>query len=130
MINNSPRAAPAGALRDIHASHGAVRLSELHRFSDPAEAAATLALCDGRPEALGFCLDRRRVQVGDPTTTIDGVSTPGRPTAAKAWTRSCWPRPESWSAGSTNALKITASPVPLGAGKSSWPTATPPASVI
>jgi hypothetical protein len=34
----------------------------------PAEAAATLALRDGRPEALGFYLDRRRVHVGDPTT--------------------------------------------------------------
>jgi hypothetical protein len=62
-----------GVLRDIQASHGAVRLSELHRFTDPAEAAATLALRDGRPEALGFYLDRGRVHVGDPTTTLDGV---------------------------------------------------------
>ena len=37
-----------GVLRDIQASHGALRLSELHRFVDPAEAAATLALRDGR----------------------------------------------------------------------------------
>jgi conjugative relaxase-like TrwC/TraI family protein len=62
-----------GVLRDIEASHGAVRLSELHRFTDPAEAAATLALRDGRPEALGFYLDRRRVHIGDPTTTLDDV---------------------------------------------------------
>ena len=62
-----------GVLRDIQASHGAVRLSELHRFTDPAEAAATLALRDGRPEALGFYLDRRRIHLGDPTTTLDGV---------------------------------------------------------
>jgi len=62
-----------GVLRDIEASHGAVRLSELHRFTDPAEAAATLALRDGRPEALGFYLDRRRVHVGDPTTTLEAV---------------------------------------------------------
>jgi conjugative relaxase-like TrwC/TraI family protein len=62
-----------GVLRDIQASHGAVRLSELHRFTDPAEAAATLALRDGRPEALGFYLDRQRVHVGDPTTTLDNV---------------------------------------------------------
>jgi conjugative relaxase-like TrwC/TraI family protein len=62
-----------GVLRDIQASHGAVRLSELHRFADPAEAAATLALRDGRPEALGFYLDRRRVHVGDPTTCLDAV---------------------------------------------------------
>jgi ATP-dependent exoDNAse (exonuclease V) alpha subunit len=62
-----------GVLRDIEASCGAVPLSELHRFTEPAEAAATLALRDGRPEALGFYLDRRRVHVGDPTTTIDTV---------------------------------------------------------
>ena len=62
-----------GVLRDIEASHGAVRLTELHRFTDPAEAAATLALRDGRPEALGFYLDRQRVHVGDPTTTLDAV---------------------------------------------------------
>jgi len=62
-----------GVLRDIQASDGAVRLSELHRFTDPAEAAATLALRDGRPEALGFYLDRRRVHIGDPTTTLDNV---------------------------------------------------------
>jgi ATP-dependent exoDNAse (exonuclease V) alpha subunit len=62
-----------GVLRDIETSCGAVRLRELHRFTDPAEAAATLALRDGRPEALGFCLDRRRVHVGDPTTTLDAV---------------------------------------------------------
>jgi conjugative relaxase-like TrwC/TraI family protein len=62
-----------GVLRDIEASHGAVRLRELHRFTDPAEAAATLALRDGRPEAFGFYLDRRRVHVGDPTTTLESV---------------------------------------------------------
>jgi hypothetical protein len=62
-----------GVLRDIQASHGAVRLRQLHRFADPAEAAATLALRDGRPEALGFYLDRRRVHIGDPPTTLDAV---------------------------------------------------------
>jgi ATP-dependent exoDNAse (exonuclease V) alpha subunit len=62
-----------GVLRDIQANHGALRLTELHRFTNPAEAAATLALRDGRPEALGFYLDRQRVHVGDPTTTLDNV---------------------------------------------------------
>jgi conjugative relaxase-like TrwC/TraI family protein len=60
-----------GVLRDIQAVHGADRLTELHRFQDPAEAAASLALRDGRPEALGFYLDRQRVHVGDPTTTTE-----------------------------------------------------------
>jgi ATP-dependent exoDNAse (exonuclease V) alpha subunit len=62
-----------GVLRDIQASHGAVRLSDLHRFTDPAEGVATIALRDGRPDALGFYLDRRRVHIGDPTTTLDNV---------------------------------------------------------
>ena len=62
-----------GVLRDIQASHGAIRLTELHRFTDTAEAATTLALRDGQPEALGFYLDRQRVHVGDPTTTLDAV---------------------------------------------------------
>jgi hypothetical protein len=57
-----------GVLSDIQSVHGAVRLTELHRFADPTEAAATLALRDGRSEALGFYLDRHRVHVGDPTT--------------------------------------------------------------
>ena len=60
-----------GVLRDIQAVHGADRLTELHRFQDPAEAAASLALRDGRPEALGFYLDRQRIHVGDPTTTTE-----------------------------------------------------------
>ena len=45
------------------------RRTELHRFTDPAEAAATLALRDGQPEALGFYLGRQRVHVGDPSET-------------------------------------------------------------
>ncbi|MHB1008442.1 MAG: MobF family relaxase [Propionibacteriaceae bacterium] len=54
-----------GVLRDIEAAHGACRLTEVLRFSDPAEAAATLALRDGKAEALGFYLDHGRIHVGD-----------------------------------------------------------------
>ena len=118
-----------GVLRDIQASHGAVRLTELHRFADPAEAAATLALRDDdRPEALGFYLDRQRVQVGNPTTTIDAASTPGRTTAATALTRSRWHRPGSWSTRSTNAPATIASQAPLRGWRSSQRTATSAAS--
>ena len=60
-----------GVLRDIQASHGAVRLTELLRFTDQAEAAATLALRDGKPEAIGFYLDNQRVHVGDPATITE-----------------------------------------------------------
>ena len=62
-----------GVLRDIAATHGALHLSELMRFADPAEGAASLALRDGRPEALGFYLDHDRVHVGDLATVTDDV---------------------------------------------------------
>ncbi|SER27845.1 DNA primase, catalytic core [Microlunatus flavus] len=60
-----------GLLRDLAARHGAVRLDDVVRFTDPAEAAASLALRDGRAEALGFYLDEHRVHVGVPTTAAD-----------------------------------------------------------
>jgi conjugative relaxase-like TrwC/TraI family protein len=58
-----------GVLRDITHTHGALRLAELHRFTNPAEAAASLALREGKPEALDFYLDHGRVHVGDGATT-------------------------------------------------------------
>jgi hypothetical protein len=58
-----------GVLRDITHTHGALHLTELHRFTDPTEAAATLALREGKPEALNFYLDHGRVHVGDLATT-------------------------------------------------------------
>jgi len=64
-----------GILRDIKHTHGALHLSELHRFTDPAEAAASLALRDGDPRALGFYLDHRRVHVGDLAQATDDVFT-------------------------------------------------------
>ena len=57
-----------GVLRDIAATHGALHLSELMRFTDPVEGAASLALRDGRTEALGYYLDHDRVHVGDLAT--------------------------------------------------------------
>ena len=42
-----------------------MQLSQLHRFTDPAEARASLALRDGDPRALAFYFDHRRVHVGD-----------------------------------------------------------------
>lgn len=62
-----------GVLRDIHAQHGSLRLSELKRFADPAEGAATLALRDGLNESLGYYFDNDRVHVGDLTTVTDSV---------------------------------------------------------
>jgi DNA primase catalytic core len=63
--------AAGGALRDIADQVGVVTLSELQRFHDPAEGAATLALRLGDAAGLGFYLDHGRVHVGDETTVTD-----------------------------------------------------------
>ncbi|WP_377642285.1 MobF family relaxase [Oryzobacter terrae] len=64
-----------GVLRDIAATHGADRLSELMRFTDPVEGAASLSLRDGNATALGFYLDHDRVHVGDlATITTDAFT--------------------------------------------------------
>ena len=64
-----------GVLRDINQTHGALHLTELHRFTNPAEAAASLALREGDPEGLEFYLDHGRVHVGDlATATADAFS--------------------------------------------------------
>src|SRR5687767_15145035 len=60
-----------GVLRDITQTHGALRLTELHRFTDPAEATASLALRDGDASGLDFYLDHGRVHVGDVATTTE-----------------------------------------------------------
>ncbi|HRY08901.1 MAG TPA: AAA family ATPase [Candidatus Nanopelagicales bacterium] len=64
-----------GVLRDIQAAPGSLRLSELMRFTNPAEGAASLALREGAPEAIGFYLDTGRVHVGDLATVTDEVFT-------------------------------------------------------
>jgi ATP-dependent exoDNAse (exonuclease V) alpha subunit len=58
-----------GVLRDIQHTHGALRLTELHRFTDASEAAASLAIREGDPSGLEFYLDHGRVHVGDLATT-------------------------------------------------------------
>jgi conjugative relaxase-like TrwC/TraI family protein len=60
-----------GVLRDIKHTHGALRLTELHRFTDPAEAAASLAIREGSPSGLEFYLDHGRIHVGDVATTTE-----------------------------------------------------------
>ena len=71
-----------GLLRDLAASHGAVSLTQVVRFTDPdtgtanhAESAASLALRDGDPAALAYYVDHGRVHVGDLATVTDGVYT-------------------------------------------------------
>ena len=103
MINNSPRSAPAASSATSQHTHGALHLAELHRFTDPAEAAASLALRDGRPEALGFYLDHDRVHVGDLATTTEDAFTAWVSTERPDLTRSCSPPPASSSPNSTAA---------------------------
>ena len=67
--------AASGVFRDLaelgdHAGI-TVRLTELHRFTDPAEAAATLGIRDGNPDALEHYLTKGRVHVGDAGTAAD-----------------------------------------------------------
>ena len=71
MINNS--AIGAGVCFDIKHIHGTLRLTELHRFSNPAEGQASLLLRDGHPEALQFYLKHGCVHVGDLATTTEDV---------------------------------------------------------
>jgi hypothetical protein len=65
----------AGVLRDIKQTHGALHLTELHRFTNPAEAAASLALREGKPTALTFHLDHGRIHVGDLAKTTEDAFT-------------------------------------------------------
>jgi conjugative relaxase-like TrwC/TraI family protein len=60
-----------GVLRDIKTQHGAVKLTELHRFTDPAEATASLTLREGDPSGLEFYIDHGRIHVGDVATTTE-----------------------------------------------------------
>ncbi|UIJ35120.1 MobF family relaxase [Allobranchiibius sp. GilTou73] len=85
-----------GVLRDIQATYGACRLTELVRFVDPAEGAATLALREGRPEALGFYLDRGRIHVGDRATMTEDVF--------EAWQADCANRLDSIMLAPTRQL--------------------------
>jgi len=62
-----------GVLRDIAETAGALTLSQVVRFTDPAEGAASLALRAGQRAAIGFYLDHDRVHVGDPATGVDAA---------------------------------------------------------
>jgi conjugative relaxase-like TrwC/TraI family protein len=78
LIGDNQQLAAIGAggiLRDIKHTHGALQLTELHRFTDPAEAAASLALRDGDPASLDFYLNHGRVHVGDLATTSQDAFT-------------------------------------------------------
>ncbi len=67
--------ASGGVLRDIHDRVGALSLSQVVRFRDPAEGTASLGLRDGDDAALGFYLDHGRIHVGSIATATDDAYT-------------------------------------------------------
>jgi conjugative relaxase-like TrwC/TraI family protein len=81
LIGDDQQLAAVGAgglLRDLAATHGAVGLSQVVRFTGPntgapnhAEASASLALRDGDPAALAYYVDHGRAHVGDLATITD-----------------------------------------------------------
>ena len=71
--------------------YGAVRLTQLHRFADPDEAAATLQVRNGDPDAVDFYTDRDRIKIGDPSSLPDRV--------LAAWQHDQRPRPRLADAG-------------------------------
>jgi conjugative relaxase-like TrwC/TraI family protein len=60
-----------GILTDLQNTYGAVRLTQLHRFTDPNEAAATLQVRNGHPDAIDFYTDRNRIKIADPSGLPD-----------------------------------------------------------
>ncbi|SKO15540.1 MobF family relaxase [Mycobacteroides abscessus] len=60
-----------GILRDVAHSAGSLTLTEIVRFKDPAEAAASLALRNGDVSGIGYYLDRDRIHVGADATASD-----------------------------------------------------------
>ncbi len=62
-----------GALRLLAHSSSAAELDRVHRFTDPAEAAATLGLRRGRPSAIGFYRTHDRISDGSRETMLDEV---------------------------------------------------------
>jgi len=62
-----------GVLRDLRRVHGAVELDEVLRFVNDGEKAASLALRQGDPTALGWYLDHDRIHAGSSDTALDGA---------------------------------------------------------
>ena len=94
MINNSPRSAPAASCATSTQTHGALHLTELHRFTDPAEAAASLALRDGKPRGTRASTLITAVFMSATWPPRPRMrSTLGFPTERLGSTRSCSPPP-------------------------------------
>lgn len=83
LVGDDQQLGPVGAgglLTDLARVHGAAHLDEVVRFTHPdtgapnlVEGAASLALRDGDPAALGYYADHGRVHVGDLSSCVDQV---------------------------------------------------------
>jgi hypothetical protein len=60
-----------GALRLIHSEVGGTELTQVHRFRDPAGAAAVLVLRVGDPASVDFYADRERLHGGPRAAVLD-----------------------------------------------------------
>ena len=119
-----------GILTNLQAAHGAVRLTQLHRFTDPDEAAATLQVRDGDPDGRrllhrpGPDPDRRPRRSPRPAPGRLAARPGPRPRRADA--RPVPPagrRPQP-----TRPHRPARRPAPRPS-RSSWPTGTRPAPV-
>ena len=111
MISNSPRSAPAASSATSNTPTARCSLTELHRFTDPAEAAASLALRDGDPGRSSST----SITAGSMSATWPpppGAFTAWAPTGPRGSTQSCSPPPASWSPNSTPAPARTGSTAP------------------
>ncbi len=97
-----------GALRLLAHDTGAVELTDLHRFTDPDEAAATIGLREGRPDALDFYTGHDRITLRHPRRHARsrlrrlGPRHPPRP-HQPAHRRAAAPSPPSTPAPASNA---------------------------
>jgi hypothetical protein len=117
-----------GVLRDITHTHGALQLTELHRFTDPAEAAArwpsARATLRGWSSTLITAVSMSAMWLPRPRMR----STRGFPIERLGSTRSWSPPPESLSPNSTDKPVIIASAVTRLAARWPWRTEIGPVS--
>ncbi|WP_181068542.1 MobF family relaxase [Nocardia nova] len=65
-----PSIDPGGTATDLTATN-TVTMTDVVRFADPHEAAASLALREGDPAGLGYYLDHQRIHSGTRAATVD-----------------------------------------------------------
>jgi hypothetical protein len=116
-----------GILTNLDAAYGSVRLTKLHRFADPDEAAATLQIRNGQADAIGFYLDRDRIRIGDPAALPDRILAAWQHDHDRGRDALMLARPGPRSPTSTAGPEPPGWPASRRPIRSSWRTATRPA---